>query len=153
MRAALMSWMHVCRSVAHGLGPYTLVAVLIPGGTLVALMMWLYRRRRAAADPSRVPVESTRVPTSTSYSPAIANAKAWLGDRYLLAQPIHPRGRKRVAGAFARPRLVPPPPQPAGVPRSADPSPRAWPGDAIPEGTRALFAVAPRRERADVERA
>jgi hypothetical protein len=161
-----MSWMHLCRSVAHGLGPYTVIAVLIPGGTLVALLIWMYRRHRngqhrkvaAPAVPARA-VPATRVPTpasstSESYSPAIANAKAWLGDRYLLAQPIHPPARKRIAGAFGRPRLVPSPPQAAPVAmRSPDASNRAWPADAIPEGTRALFAVAPRRERTHVESA
>jgi hypothetical protein len=160
MRAAILSWMHVCRSVAHGLGPYTLAAVLIPGGTVVALLWWLYRRHRkdpgAAARahqgaPARSPMPAQSTPTS--YSPAIANAKAWLGDRYLLAQPIYPPRQRRVARAFGRPRGVPTPPQPSGAVRAAEPAPRVWPADAIPQGTRALFAVAPRRERTDVERA
>ena len=29
----------------RGLGPYLLVELILPGGTLLALLLWLYRRR------------------------------------------------------------------------------------------------------------
>ena len=36
----------------HALGPYLLVELLLPGGTLIALSLWLYRlvRRAASSD-------------------------------------------------------------------------------------------------------
>lgn len=34
------------------LGPYVLLEVLLPGGTLLALLLFLYRRRRLALAPS-----------------------------------------------------------------------------------------------------
>ena len=37
-------------SAIHALGPYFLVEVLLPGGTLVALALWTYRQWRSA-DP------------------------------------------------------------------------------------------------------
>jgi hypothetical protein len=33
---------------ARSLSPYLLVEVLLPGGTLIALLLWLFRRRFAA---------------------------------------------------------------------------------------------------------
>jgi hypothetical protein len=30
--------------------PYLLVELLLPGGTLIALLLWLYQRHRAKAD-------------------------------------------------------------------------------------------------------
>ena len=30
---------------ARGLSPYLMVELLLPGGTLIALALWLYRRR------------------------------------------------------------------------------------------------------------
>ena len=35
------------RRVAPVLGPYLLLEILLPGGTLLALLLFLYRRRRA----------------------------------------------------------------------------------------------------------
>ena len=38
---------------ARALGPYLLVELLLPGGTLVALLMWLYQQwRREDGPPS-----------------------------------------------------------------------------------------------------
>ncbi len=31
---------------ARSASPYLLVELLLPGGTLIALLLWLYRRRR-----------------------------------------------------------------------------------------------------------
>jgi hypothetical protein len=36
-------------SAIRALGPYLLVEILLPGGTLVALLMWLYQQRRHEA--------------------------------------------------------------------------------------------------------
>ena len=36
------------REFAEQLGPYVMLEVLLPGGTLIALLLFLYRRRKAA---------------------------------------------------------------------------------------------------------
>ena len=36
----------------QGLGPYLLVELLLPGGTLIALSLWLYRLVRSASNSS-----------------------------------------------------------------------------------------------------
>lgn len=33
---------------ARDFGPYLLVELLLPGGTLIALLLWLYRHRQGA---------------------------------------------------------------------------------------------------------
>jgi hypothetical protein len=37
------------RRAAGDLGPYLLVELLLPGGSLIAVIMWVYRRHRKAA--------------------------------------------------------------------------------------------------------
>jgi len=34
-------------------GPYVLIELIMPGGTLLALLLYLYRRRRVASGPAR----------------------------------------------------------------------------------------------------
>jgi hypothetical protein len=44
------------RSVLHGirqLGPYALVVLLVPGGSAIALLMWLWRRRMTKSSERR----------------------------------------------------------------------------------------------------
>ena len=36
------------REFVQKLGPYVMLEILLPGGTLVALLLFLYRRRKAA---------------------------------------------------------------------------------------------------------
>ena len=45
MRARL-NWI---RKHVYNLGPYVLVELLLPGGTLLALLLWLSQHRRKAA--------------------------------------------------------------------------------------------------------
>ncbi len=35
-------------ALLRGLGPYAAIELLLPGGSLLALLLWLWRRRRAA---------------------------------------------------------------------------------------------------------
>jgi hypothetical protein len=35
----------IARRLARGMGPYLLVEILLPGGSLLALALFLYRRR------------------------------------------------------------------------------------------------------------
>lgn len=39
----------------HSLGPYIAIELLLPGGTIIALALWAYRRRRAARDSANAP--------------------------------------------------------------------------------------------------
>jgi hypothetical protein len=48
MKAALMFWMNRSRMAAVQFGPYVVVALLIPGGTLIAALAWLYRHLKPA---------------------------------------------------------------------------------------------------------
>jgi hypothetical protein len=48
------------KTLLHGvrdLGPYLLVELLLPGGSLIALLMWLFRRHSRKANPQ---VEKTQ---------------------------------------------------------------------------------------------
>ena len=39
------------RQLAHTAAPYVLVELLLPGGSLVALLLYLYRRTHAGVQP------------------------------------------------------------------------------------------------------
>jgi len=39
----------IARRLARDMGPYLLVEILLPGGSLLALALWLYRRRDAVS--------------------------------------------------------------------------------------------------------
>lgn len=44
--------------VLKGLAPYAAIELILPGGTLLAFLLWLYRRRRLAASSARIEVTS-----------------------------------------------------------------------------------------------
>ena len=52
MQTVISSWELVSRS-AKGLGPYLMLEILMPGGTLLALLLFLYKRylQRSLACP------------------------------------------------------------------------------------------------------
>jgi hypothetical protein len=53
------------RRLAQGIGPYLILEIVMPGGTLLALLLFLYRRRKLeAVTASRVVVTVTRTLTS-----------------------------------------------------------------------------------------
>jgi hypothetical protein len=41
----VMSWLGVLRRIGQKAGPYLMLEMLLPGGTLLALLLFLYRRR------------------------------------------------------------------------------------------------------------
>ena len=43
---AIISWLGILRRVGQKAGPYLLLEMLLPGGTLFALLLFLYRRRK-----------------------------------------------------------------------------------------------------------
>jgi hypothetical protein len=46
--------MDALRRAARQLGPYVLIEALLPGGTLLALLLLLYRQRRSGLAPARL---------------------------------------------------------------------------------------------------
>jgi hypothetical protein len=46
MPAAQAGWLARGALAARSLGPYAAVEILLPGGTLIAFLLWLYRRHR-----------------------------------------------------------------------------------------------------------
>ncbi len=97
MKTAVLAWMVHYRPVASTIGLHALVALLVPGGTILLLAVWLHRRHQAVKASS----QGTRLP-KIEYGAALANAIEWLGDRYLLAEPVHPRPGARIAAASRR---------------------------------------------------
>jgi hypothetical protein len=51
----VMSWLGILRRVAQKAGPYLILEMVLPGGTLLALLLFLYRRSKSdsAAGPQR----------------------------------------------------------------------------------------------------
>ena len=43
----VMSWLDMLRRVGQKAGPYLILEMLLPGGTLMALLLFLYRRRKS----------------------------------------------------------------------------------------------------------
>ena len=48
-------------------GPYVAIEILLPGGTLIALLLYLYRRRNAAPDPRMLGLKSVTNPISRPF--------------------------------------------------------------------------------------
>ena len=48
----VMSALEVLRRWAQTLGPYLMLEILLPGGTLLALLLFLYRRRSTVFSPT-----------------------------------------------------------------------------------------------------
>lgn len=44
--------------VLKGLAPYAAIELILPGGTLLAILCWLYRRRQLASRCRRIEVTS-----------------------------------------------------------------------------------------------
>jgi hypothetical protein len=43
-RSRLAAWIARIGAILRQLGPYAAIEILLPGGTLMALLLWLYRR-------------------------------------------------------------------------------------------------------------
>jgi hypothetical protein len=55
-RSRLGAWIDRIGAILRQLGPYVVMEILLPGGTLMALLLWLYRRGaevRARVDTSQ----------------------------------------------------------------------------------------------------
>jgi hypothetical protein len=57
---ALRNWRGLAAAVVvrlKALAPYALVELILPGGSVIALLLWLYRRRKNAVSFGGFPVE------------------------------------------------------------------------------------------------
>jgi hypothetical protein len=45
MKALLSHWFARLPALLRGLGPYAAIELLLPGGSIIALLIWLYRHR------------------------------------------------------------------------------------------------------------
>ncbi|HEV3017931.1 MAG TPA: hypothetical protein VGY49_02825 [Burkholderiaceae bacterium] len=48
VKARLNLWIARLPAWLRGLGPYAAIELLLPGGSLIAMLIWLYRRRANA---------------------------------------------------------------------------------------------------------
>ena len=57
----VMGSLGMLRRVVQNFGPYLMLEIVMPGGTLLALLLFLYRRRRPdAGNASRIVIAFTR---------------------------------------------------------------------------------------------
>jgi hypothetical protein len=45
MKTVPNNWMVHVRGLLRAVGPYAAIELVLPGGSLIALLLWLYRRR------------------------------------------------------------------------------------------------------------
>jgi hypothetical protein len=80
MKALLNPWIARLLVLLRGLGPYAAIELLLPGGSVIALLIWLYRHRANAgqrrpefpppsARAAAVISESMGIPPQLSLSP------------------------------------------------------------------------------------
>ena len=48
LRQPATGWVGRAAALLRSLGPYAAIELLLPGGSLIALLLWLYRRHSAA---------------------------------------------------------------------------------------------------------
>ena len=53
--------LEVLRRLLQRTGPYLLVEILLPGGTLLALALYLYRHKKASSGPMSIPNPAIRL--------------------------------------------------------------------------------------------
>ena len=82
MKALLNPWLARLTALLRGLGPYAAIELLLPGGSVIALLIWLYRHRTnvgkrrhvfppPSARPAAVIRESIGIPPPLSLSPFV----------------------------------------------------------------------------------
>ena len=62
----VMSRLGILRRIGQNWGPYLMLEILLPGGTLLALLLFLYRRRKlnTRSDAPRTAIALPRAPVS-----------------------------------------------------------------------------------------
>jgi hypothetical protein len=59
IRSRLAAWVTRVGAILRKVGPYAAMEILLPGGTLMALLLWLYRRSGYVRAPVRPPESVT----------------------------------------------------------------------------------------------
>jgi NodT family efflux transporter outer membrane factor (OMF) lipoprotein len=59
MKARMTRWMMLGAAGLRELGPYAAIELLLPGGTIIAILLWLYRRHQRATITTLVAVAAT----------------------------------------------------------------------------------------------
>ena len=68
MKALLNPWIARLLGLLRGLGPYAAIELLLPGGSVIALLIWLYRHRANAGQRRHeFPPTSERAAAVISY--------------------------------------------------------------------------------------
>ena len=49
MRTSIIDWVYRLAGRAGELGPYLAIELILPGGSVLALLLWLYRRNHRKA--------------------------------------------------------------------------------------------------------
>jgi hypothetical protein len=49
MKTSITEWLFRLIARAGALGPYLAIELILPGGSLIALLLWLYRRNHRGA--------------------------------------------------------------------------------------------------------
>ena len=70
----IMVGLGILRRWLLAIGPYAILEVVLPGGTLLALCLYLYRRRHLAAAKNATDDVDSSTRRSTRGSPAVAAA-------------------------------------------------------------------------------
>jgi hypothetical protein len=55
-RSRFAGWLARAVAILKNLGPYAAIEILLPGGTLIALLLWLHRRRWMLPDALKAPL-------------------------------------------------------------------------------------------------
>lgn len=55
LHSRLAVWIARVGAILRQIGPYAVIEILLPGGTLMALLLWLYRRSTHLRAPARTP--------------------------------------------------------------------------------------------------
>lgn len=53
MSITIAAWIRRAAAFVKGFGPYAAIELILPGGSIVALVLWLYRRHQKEASESR----------------------------------------------------------------------------------------------------
>ena len=46
MKTSIVGWLSRLFGQISGLGPYLAIELILPGGSLIALLLWLYQRKQ-----------------------------------------------------------------------------------------------------------
>jgi hypothetical protein len=47
MKTSIVGWLSRLPGQLAGLGPYLAIELILPGGSLIALLLWLYQRKHS----------------------------------------------------------------------------------------------------------